>query len=126
MSKGYAIEDGMNLPFVITEGETHDELRGEFRPMNKEELASYRAKMLRYIQQQQTANCEALLFSELAKRLTSWVGPPFDPSTANLRKLKPELLDKLEQLMTGSRATGVDGEEGDKTVGDILEGVAGN
>ena len=124
MSKGYAIEDGMNLPFIIAEGETHDELTGEFRPMTKEELAAYRAKMLRYHQQQQTANCEALLFAELSKRLPSWAGPPFEPTAANMRKLKPELLDKLEALVTGARATGVDSDG--KTGQDILEGVAGN
>lgn len=39
---------------------------------------------------------------------------------------KPELLDKLEALITGTRATGVDTADGDKSGQEILEGVAGN
>jgi hypothetical protein len=105
------IRDGFTQRAYIAEDERlHGELRFNYRPMLPEEVGTMDNFMAQYIREPVKVNCK--ICQVCAEKIIDWSeeldGKPLAISENSLRRLRPQLLTKLYNVISGSRPSDED------------------
>lgn len=128
MSDAVFIDDGLERPFLIPGiAGMHGEISGSRRMMASKEVVAYRRRCKELQERQQSPAAETLRDKLLAKQIVSWC---FDREVneANVAKLHPVILSKLEAIVMGVIPDGTENLDSGapKSDAEVIAELSGN